>query len=157
LAIDVVMRDVEEQDIKDLHNNLREADKQELLATTSLNLYDVIKDSVELSTYAQAATFNDELVCLWGVCPISMISRKGSPWMLSTSVIEKYPLAFLKRCKPVIEKFTDNYNYLENHVDVRNTVAIHWLKWLGFKFDEPKPWGIKGFDFQRFTMEKNNV
>jgi len=154
LAINVILRDVEQGDVEVLSNNLREADRDELEAATSIDVHTLIKDSVEMSTYTQTGLIDDELVCMWGVCPISMIGRKGSPWMLSTTLIEKYPLTFLKRCKPVVKKFTESYTFLENHVDVRNTVAIHWLKWLGFKFDEPKPWGIKGMDFQRFSMEK---
>ena len=154
MAIEVVIRDIEDEDINNLYKHMRQADREEVSATTSMELLGVINHSVELSTYAQAGLVNDELVCLWGVCPISMLSSKGAPWMLSTDVIEKYPLTFLKRCKPVIKKLKQDYNHLENHVDVRNTVAIHWLKWLGFKFDEPKPWGVKGLDFQRFSMEK---
>jgi len=41
---------------------------------------------------------------------------------------------------------------MENYVDVRNTVAIHWLKWMGFKMEEPQAWGVQGLDFHKFTM-----
>ena len=152
MAIDVEIRDIEPQDIDELVLNMRQADRDEVAAITTLPLHQIVSDSVKLSTYSKAGLVNGELACLWGVCPISLLSSKGSPWLLATPVIEQYPMAFLRRCKPYIKKFKELYSSMENYVDVRNTVAIHWLKWMGFKFDEAKPWGVKGLDFYRFTM-----
>jgi hypothetical protein len=156
-VVDVEIRDIEPQDIDELVRNMRQADRDEVKASSPLSLKSVITHSVQLSSYSKAGLVNGELACMWGVCPVSLLSSKGSPWLLATYVIEKHPMAFLRRCKPVIKKLRDSYSNLENYVDARNDVAIHWLKWMGFKMEEPKPWGINGLEFHKFTMRTKNV
>jgi len=153
LAIEVEIREVEPQHIDALVENMRQADRDEVAAVSARPLKQIVQDSVDLSSWVRAGLVNGELACIWGICPTSLIGRKGTPWLLATPVIEKYPVAFLRRCKPCIKKFKKAYRFMENHVDVRNKVAIHWLKWMGFKFDKAKPWGIQGKDFYRFSME----
>jgi len=152
LGVNIEIRDIEPQDIDELVRNMRQADRDEVKASTNLPLRSVIDHSIRLSSYSKAGLVNGELACLWGVCPISILSSKGSPWLLATPVIEQYPMAFLRRCKPYIKKFKELYSSMENYVDVRNTVAIHWLKWMGFKMEEPQAWGVQGLDFHKFTM-----
>jgi hypothetical protein len=153
LAIDVTIKDVEKGDIELLAQNMRQADRDEVIAATSRPLINVLRMSVDMSSVVKSGFINDELACIWGVCPYSALSSKGVPWMLGTPLLEQYPMLFLRRSKPQLKIFTERYDYLENHVDARNFVAVHWLKWLGFKIDEPKAWGIKGMLFHRFTME----
>ena len=152
MGVNIEIRDIEPQDIDELVRNMRQADRDEVKASTNLPLRSVIDHSIRLSSYSKAGLVNGELACLWGVCPISILSSKGSPWLLATPVIEQYPMAFLRRCKPYIKKFKELYSSMENYVDVRNTVAIHWLKWMGFKMEEPQAWGVQGLDFHKFTM-----
>jgi len=153
LATKVEIRDVEPGDIEALVENMRQADRDEVAAISSRPLRQIVQDSVELSSYVKSGLVNGEIACIWGVCPISIIGSKGSPWLLATPVIEKHPMAFLRRCKPFIKKFRSLYKYMENYVDVRNKVAIHWLKWMGFKFDEARPYGVQNKDFYHFSME----
>lgn len=153
MAIDVTIRDVQEGDIELLVENMRDADREEVSAATSLPLVKVLKDSVDMSSVVKSGFINDDIACIWGVCPYSALSSKGTPWMLGTPLIEKYPLLFLRRSKGELKQFTDKYSYLENHVDARNAVAVHWLKWLGFDIKSPEPWGIKGLPFHKFSME----
>lgn len=153
MAIEIEIRDVAPGDVDALVENMREADKQEVAAITHRNLRQIVQDSVDLSTYVKSGLVNGDIACIWGVCPISIIGSKGSPWLLATPIIEKYPMSFLRRSRPVVKKFTALYKHMENHVDARNKVAIHWLKWMGFKFDQAKPYGIQGLDFYRFSME----
>ena len=73
--------------------------------------------------------------------------------MLGTDLIKKKQKIFLKRSKPWLEDIKKDYNYLENYVDARNTLSIKWLKWLGFKVEDPIPYGVNGEPFHKFTME----
>lgn len=155
MAADVEIRAIEEGDIDLLVADMRQADRDEVAAATTLPLDKVVADTVTLSSYARSGWVNGHLACLWGVAPLSLTSSKGAPWFLSTSVIEQHPMLFLRRCKPHVQEFKDRYNYMVNYVDARNKVAIHWLKWLGFDLEEPKPWGVKGLPFHRFTMRTN--
>lgn len=78
----------------------------------------------------------------------------GIPWLISTVHVEHYSREFLRVCKPAVVDMLKRHKVLMNYVDVRNTAAISWLGWLGFVFDEPAPYGVKGLMFQRFHMQQ---
>lgn len=155
MAVDVEIREVEAEDIDLLTADMRQADRDEVAATTSVPLDQVVTTTVALSTYARSGWVDGRLACLWGIAPLSLTSSSGVPWFLSTPVVEQHPVLFLRRCKPHVQEFKDRYDFMVNHVDARNKVAIHWLKWLGFEMEEPRPWGVKGLPFHRFTMRTN--
>jgi len=89
LGVNIEIRDIEPQDIDELVRNMRQADRDEVKASTNLPLRSVIDHSIRLSSYSKAGLVNGELACLWGVCPISILSSKGSPWLLATPGISK--------------------------------------------------------------------
>lgn len=153
MADKIEIREVEPGDIDMLVENMREHDKQEVNAATRMGIKNAVKTSVKLSTYSKTGLVNDELVCMWGVCPISLISGSGSPWMLGTDLIKEKQRIFLRRSKPWLNDIRKDYRYLENFVDERNVMSIKWLKWLGFQIDEAEPYGIHGEPFHKFTME----
>ncbi len=153
MADKVEIRDVEEGDIAVLVRNMRDHDKQEVNAATHMGLRNAVQTSVIMSTYSKTGLVNDELVCMWGVCPISLLSGSGSPWMLGTDLITEKQRIFLRRSKPWLDDIRKDYRYLENFVDARNVMSIKWLKWLGFEMDEAEPYGIHGEPFHKFTME----
>ena len=153
MADKVEIREVEEGDIAVLVRNMREHDKQEVNAATNMGIRNAVKTSVDLSSYSKTGLVNDELVCMWGVCPISLLSGSGSPWMLGTDLITEKQRIFLRRSKPWLDDIRKDYRYLENFVDERNVLSIKWLKWLGFEMNEAEPYGIHGEPFHKFTME----
>lgn len=153
MADKIEIRDVEPGDIDMLVANMRDHDIQEVNAATRMGIENAVKTSVNLSTYSKTGLVNDELVCMWGVCPISLLSSSGSPWMLGTDLIKKKQRIFLRRSKPWLDDIRKDYRYLENFVDERNVMSIKWLKWLGFEMDEAEPYGIHGEPFHKFTME----
>jgi len=153
LADKIEIREIEDGDIAVLVRNMRKHDVQEVNAATRMGVRNAVETSVNLSTYAKTGLVNDELVCMWGVCPISLISSSGSPWMLGTDLIEKKQRIFLRRSKPWLEDIKKGYKTLENHVDERNTLSVRWLKWLGFEMNKAEPYGVNGELFHKFTME----
>ena len=153
MADKIEIREVEDGDIAVLVRNMRKHDVQEVNAATRMGVRTAVETSVSLSTYAKTGLVNDELVCMWGVCPISLLSSSGSPWMLGTDLIEKKQRIFLRRSKPWIEDIRKDYKQLENHVDERNTLSVKWLKWLGFEMNKAAPYGVNGELFHKFTME----
>jgi hypothetical protein len=153
LADKIEIREVEDGDVAVLVRNMRKHDVQEVNAATRMGVRNAVETSLNLSTYAKTGLVNDELVCMWGVCPISLISSSGSPWMLGTDLIEKKQRIFLRRSKPWLEDIKKDYKTLENHVDERNTLSVRWLKWLGFEMKKAEPYGVNGELFHKFTME----
>jgi hypothetical protein len=141
--------------------NARQADIDEVRASSGLEFGAALRKSFVWSTSCWAGLVDEgdgpQVACIFGVAPINLLARKGSPWMLGTPLIERHALPFLRRNRWGISTMLAMYNHLENYVDVRNTAAIAWLRWLGFRFDDPAPHGVEGRAFMRFEMRVSNV
>ncbi len=142
----------EPKHIYQLAHKVRQADIDELMDGFGVNQYEALRVSLSMSTHAWAGMIDDDVVCMFGVSPYSLLGSKGMPWFIGSDAVEEHQMAFLRRNKRYVKKMNKAFPYMLNWVDARNTVAIGWLKWLGFKIYEPKPWGIKGMPFHKFDM-----
>lgn len=140
--------------IEELLPNVRYADLQEFKAICGWDARRVLETGLRTSTFSVAGLVGGKVVTIFGVAPKSMIGGAGIPWLVASDELEKYQLAFLRRCRNGVNAMLSVYPYLENYVDERNHVAKSWLHWLGFTLDNPAPYGIEGREFHRFFMEK---
>lgn len=131
---------------------LRRADREEAEALTGRHPREVLVESVERSTYAWAGLANGELVCLFGVVPLTLIGITGTPWLVGSDAVCAYSRPFLRRNRAFVRAMLREYPVLRNVVDARNTVSIRWLTWLRFTFGEPAPMGAQGLPFIPFEM-----
>ncbi|MCG7949118.1 MAG: DUF2833 domain-containing protein [Candidatus Thiodiazotropha taylori] len=144
---------VTDDDIPELVANLRVADMRELRALSSKPYPEIVKTSIKVSTEAYTLRVDDQLLCIFGMGVLSIASLEGAPWMIGTEAINQHRRAFLEASKEVSTSMLKRYAYLRQFVDVRNTLAVRWLKWLGFEFSDPMPIGRNGEMFYLFTME----
>ena len=79
----------------------------------------------------------------------------GRPWMLSTSVVDRYPGLMLRHSPCIVAQWSATFPVLINFVDARNLRSIRWLDWLGFTFDPALPWGALGLPFHRFEKRRS--
>lgn len=104
------------------------------------------------------------MVIAWGHTPLAALGDAsyspgagiGIPWLISTTAIERHPLAFLRVCKPLVAQMLDRHFSLINYVDARNVAAIRWLEWLGFSMGSPTPYGPKQLLFRQFQMTRGD-
>lgn len=129
--------------------NIRPDDKAELAACGYKPLPAILV-SLNASTHAWTGMVDGEPICIFGVSPWG--DDTGRPWMVGTEQIVKHQKIFLRYCKKCVAIMQDNYSLLHNYVDDRNLLAVKWLKWLGFKFDEATPYGPDGLPFLHFYM-----
>ena len=73
--------------------------------------------------------------------------------MLSTDELPKHYRKFARGSQTYIDSLKKDFDFLYNYVDVRNTLAVRWLSWLGFELDAPEPFGIDQLPFHKFHME----
>jgi len=139
--------------IDSLKGRLREADDMECRAWSGMSADHALERGFEDSALCWTGMKGREPFCCFGVAPFSMLSSKGIPWMLGTDDIAKCKKFVIRNSKPYIKLILTMYTELENYVDVRNEVSINWLKWCGFKFDEPKRIGVEGKPFHRFWLK----
>ena len=141
--------------IPSIAREIREADRQELWAAACLTPEQALWKSLAASSVAWTGLYDSIPVCMFGVAGGSELSGVGMPWMIGTKLVDRYAVQFLRRNKAKVREMLDLYPQLLNYVDARNTRAIRWLKWLGFKLGNPVPYGPYSMPFLSFEMRAN--
>lgn len=131
----------------------RPADVEEVAAASGRSCYDALVIGLRLSERPMTGLVNGQPACMFGIALTSSVYNKGAPWMIGSTLIDQHATAFLRRSKAAFYPLARHYSELENYVDARHLAAIRWLKWLGFEFDAPKPYGVAQLPFHRFYMK----
>jgi len=132
---------------------MREADKREVWAAGHLMPYDALDRSMKVSIEPLSGLVDGEAACMFGVGVSNALSRQGVPWLLTSDLVEEHAMAFLRRSKRWVASTKREYDLLLNFVDARNTMAVRWLGWLGFRLYPAEPYGVDGLPFHLFEME----
>lgn len=103
------------------------------------------------------AMVNGVPAAIFGVEKGSLLTGMGTPWLLGTDDLFKCGKQLMEFGRIGVAAMLQDCSTLSNFVHVDNRRSIVWLKRLGFKFDEPAPYGIAGAMFMRFSMEADNV
>jgi hypothetical protein len=103
-----------------------------------------------------ALGFDDAVTLFIAGEPAGMvgITDDGALWGVFTRAIDRHPIAFLRASKRAIEQLDREAG---NIVDARNTKAVAWFRWLGFKVSDPEPLGLNGELFHRFTNARERI
>ena len=75
----------------------------------------------------------EELLCVWGVSPLTVLGDKAQLWMLSTTELPKYKLGFARVSKQIFAELMAVYPNSMIAVHTKYTRAMRWTKWLGFQ------------------------
>lgn len=132
---------------------VRQADRHEVMASSGRAVEDLLGRSVAQAEMAWAGLVNDKVACIFGVTGASLLSETGFPWMIGTHLVESHAKAFLRRNRPIVAQMLARYPYLKNYVDVRNSKAIEWLRWLGFVILPAEPFGMYRMLFHPFELK----
>lgn len=122
-------------DARHVAANLRDADRQEVLAAVGLDPRIALPAYVQegREVYAAGVDFQRDIgELLFGVDPIPYVDSAAVVWMLSTDVIYDHPVEFVKRSGEILGGLHDRFELLTNFIDARNTRHIHWLQRMGF-------------------------
>lgn len=133
-------------------DNMRQADVDEVKAASSFTPLEAITKGVEISDMTSVAIINGDIVAIMGVVKTGVLSDNGVPWLLGTDNVSKHYREFLGSSRTVLNAMINVCPNLTNYVYVKNTVSIRWLKWLGFKLEKAKPFGVNGELFHKFTI-----
>lgn len=147
-------RQVEAGDIAHIAENLRYADRQELIAIRGdgVSFADAISRGVLLSSHTWVGVEDGEPITIFGVASISLLGGVGSPWFLSTERIYDHPRTLVKEGKRYLAEMCMAYSELFNYVDARNYKSICWLKRLGFTLHPASAYGASGKPFHKFEI-----
>ena len=141
-------------DAAEIEPLVRHADRQEISEALGIPMLEALQECALGSCKASKIVVEGRVVAVFGDAIHSILGQIGVPWLISTINVERYPKAFLRVCKPEVAEMLTRHRELINFVDIRNTAAIRWLKWLGFDFSQPEPYGPHGHLFHKFTMTR---
>lgn len=153
----ILVRRTRIEDVEYLIDHIREADKKEIEAVTGKPFFESVFMALEYGDEAWTGLYGDKVMAIFGMHVTSYVTGHAVPWLISTHHVEEHPKVFLRYCKPVFKKLCVGLDFLVNYVDDRNVLAKQWLTWLGFKLEEPEPYGVFELPFRRFTLEVKDV
>lgn len=131
--------------------NLREADRQEVLAASGGDPRIILPALVDPRWETLCAGMGDTPVVLFGCHEVYENPDVGVIWMLSTPVINRHRRLFMRCARRFVDVFHKRHTVLTNFIDARNTVHIRWLKLLGFKMLRRVPYGAQSLPFIEFA------
>lgn len=129
---------------------VRQADIDEICEGLELDMVHALRMCFGGSLKASKIVVDGKIVAVFGDSVHDMQLGVGVPWLISTVHVGTRARAFLKVCRGEVEEMLTRHRTLLNFVDARNVKAIRWLRWLGFEFFDPIPYGPKGLDFYPF-------
>jgi len=119
-------------DAEILAPKLRKQDVVEVWASHGLSPLEALVTSYNNSSESHTIIASDgEVIGMFGVVDEGVV---GIPWLLASDQLPQVAREFLPESRKWVERINQDYLVLTNYVDVRNTVARRWLRWLGFKF-----------------------
>lgn len=136
---------------------VREADREELWASSRAEPLDVMLAGIKSTPEPLAAIYEGEVACVFGAWPFSALGGMAAAWMVGSETLDRHGAQrdLLRLSRPVVAYWQDQFPaLLYNFVDARNDSAIRWLRWLGFQFGDPIPYGVDGLPFLPFYMRK---
>lgn len=136
-------------DARYLGSRLRQQDREEVKASHGVTGEEAVLLSFQRAVVSYVVELDGQVICLFGV---TQALTGGYPWLLGTDAMEQLPVTFFRTSRTFIDAFVQQFGYLENYVDARNTLSIQWLRWLGFTIYQPAPYGIEQKLFHKFTL-----
>ena len=112
--------------------NLTEADEQEVWAVDHSTPLDALTRSRQASRDTHTGLAGNDIACIFGVAQETVLDTICIPWMLCSPLLQDHWRAFSRGSREWMKIQQEEYDYLVNFVDARNTRAVRWLKWLRF-------------------------
>ena len=141
--------------VKLISDRLRVLDLEEMWAQ-GLGPHTVLRRSLRGSLWARTYFIDGEAGAIMGLGGTA-IGDLGAPWLLTTALVERIPVTFVKQAKLIVAEMLQQKPRLENHVLASYRGACRLLQILGFTLDEAKPYGPNSILFRRFSLTRETV
>lgn len=146
----VTIREARSSDANELAGNMRDCDRAEVSAATTLAPLEAVQGAIAASSECWAAEADGTLLCVFGIAPYERDPDRAAPWFLATDAIARHGFVLAVKSREFVARLSAAYAVLDNVVYARNEPALQWLRWLGFTVEAPAPYGPYGEPFCRF-------
>lgn len=137
-----------DKDVEYILNNLRYEDEMECRALFGENWKEETKKKIMQTRFyvmlGKGKSNEDETpICMGGIEQAEKDADGiGCAWFLCTDALKNHSIQILRELKKEVEKADEKFWLTYNVLYKENYIAKRWLKWLGYKFDNPRPQGI---------------
>lgn len=90
-----------------------------------------------MSAEVWSGWIDDELVCIWGLIPPTLVSTQAYLWMYATHRVGEHKFLFVRHSQRIIEQMLTRYGTIIGHCLVGASDSIRWVRWLGGVFNAP--------------------
>jgi hypothetical protein len=139
-------------DVYALAARLRDADRAEVEAA-GMSVRAAIRRCFRSGVLCSTAFVDGEIACMWGLAG-TMISDVGHPFLMTTPMVERAPIALIKIGKMEVAKMLRQRAVLYDYVAAGYARAIGLLKLFGFTVHAPQPYGRTGAPFCKFELRR---
>lgn len=149
----IEMVDATTAHLDELALNMRDSDVREVMAMSDRGIRTTLQLSFDMSSRVESCLIDGRVAAVWGIAPID--GEVGVPWMLGTPLIDLHPKVLISESKRQLRLMLNEFNHLQQWVDIRNEASVRWLRRLGFLFGDPQPIGLGGELFYPFEYHKD--
>lgn len=142
------------KDVYILVERIREIDKTEIALATGHKPVEALKHGYERSYYIRTILNQGKVIGIFGATKHCVLTDSACVWLIGAKDFYKVKRDLLIYSKRYIKRMLKPVAKLENDVWVENKASIRWLKWCGFKFEKPRPYGLSKALFSHFYMRK---
>ncbi len=133
--------------IRAICENMRERER-EALRKLGAEPEKYVTHEVASSFLSYTGLVDGQVVAMCGAKCAGILSDEAYVWMLASSLIDKYPLTFVKHGRTALCLLKHHFRRLHGLVLCDFDRSIRWLEWIGFTVDPPTPDGLR-----KITME----
>lgn len=139
IPIESLPRETVREALEYISENLREADRAELRASSIGDPEELISAGVEASSQCWLILDRTGLpIGVMGVAP-SGAPGVGLPWMLGTDGVLREGHSIGRQTRHYVDLMQAEYPVLTNFIDARNEVSLAWLYRAGFHLIDADP------------------
>jgi len=132
--------------VEELSFSMRPQDRVEISRATKMAPYEALQWSLDKSAYSRVGLIDGQVTAVWGlVLWGSIVSCMGSPWAITSHVVDEYPKTFYRMSRFYVMQMREMCpRHLEVNVDSEYRKACRWLRRLGFDLT---PIRVNGYGF----------
>ena len=127
--MNISFRNAERRDALEIVPFLRERDRLNLLRQG--NPVEVINEAMSESISNYVGLAEGVPAVMWGLRAAQLLDNSAYVWMLGTSIIDDYPIHFLRYSRAALNLMRQRYRVLYGEIEADYKVSQRWLRWCG--------------------------
>lgn len=105
--------------------------KRELAEVYGMSLQETLRRNLAGSSQAWSMFAGNDLLCMFGVAPVSMLDATGEFWIAGTVNICRHRLSFARQCRRFLPSLMANWTEVQAVFEHGRADILRWALWMG--------------------------